>query len=211
MISFKLQWLKAAALIAAHNDIRYYLNGVLVEVLPEEARLVSTDGHRMVIFRKAVAHTLPPVRLIVPTLIIDMVKPDPKHKHDAAIAYSNATDRAALEYRGVAIQFTPIDGRYPEYGQTMNKAATPSGTIGHFNATYLADFKRCVQVAFGEDSLYSPTVWHNGDGPAAITYKGRDDFFGIVMPMRASDSFSPPKWTLPAPEEKRQPEEAMAA
>ena len=53
-VSFNPKWLKAAAMIAARRDIRYYLNGVLVEVFEKEARLVATDGHRMVIFRNLV-------------------------------------------------------------------------------------------------------------------------------------------------------------
>lgn len=211
-ISFPPKWLKAAALIASRNDIRYYLNGVLVEVFEKEARLVATDGHRMVIFRKLVEGSAP-ARFIVPTEIIDLLKPHRKHtKIEATLIYDphNSAARTTLDYFNIGIQFTPIDGKYPDYAQTMNKAATPSGTLANFNASYVADFKRAVEMAFGPDRLYSPHLWHNGDGPAAVTYKGHEDFFGIVMPLRMGDSSGPPKWTLPT-EEAKQPEEALAA
>ena len=31
----------------AHQDVRYYLNGLLVELLPSELRVIATDGHRL--------------------------------------------------------------------------------------------------------------------------------------------------------------------
>ena len=211
-IGFNPKWLKAAATIAAKRDIRYYLNGVLVEVFEKEARLVATDGHRMMILRKLVEGCTP-ARIIIPTAIIDLLKPSNKlglSKVDAVLHYEPNSINARLQYFDIGIQFKAIDGKYPDYTQTMNKASMPSGAIGTFNAMYIADFHRAVKLAFGTDRLYSPHIWHNGEGPAGVTYRGSEEFFGVVMPMRA-DSCNPPKWTLPVQEEKKQPEEALAA
>jgi DNA polymerase-3 subunit beta len=213
-ISFNPKWLKAAAMIAARHDIRYYLNGVLVEVFDHEARLVATDGHRMLFLRKLVEGCAP-FRFIVSTEIFDLLKPQPKHPRiEATFTYDPETPAAkvVLDYMNVGIQFKPIDGVFPNYSQTMSSATKPSGAPSTINVTYLNDFKRVLDCAFGPDKLYTPSVWHNGEGPAAVTYKDRDDFFGIVMPMRTSTApFKPPVWTLPLPEEKKQPEEALAA
>lgn len=212
-ISFNPKWLKAAALIAARRDIRYYLNGVLVEVFDHEARLVATDGHRLCILRKLVEGAAP-MRFIVPTDILDLLKPQAKYaKAEATFSYNPETPvaKVMLDYMGVGIQFTPIDGKYPDYSQTMNKASAPSGEIATINAAYLHDFKRMLETAFGPDRLWTPSVWHNGEGPAAITYKGREDFFGVVMPMRDRSSYTPLPWTLPQQVENKEPEEALAA
>lgn len=213
-ISFNPKWLKAAALIAARRDIRYYLNGVLVEVFEKEARLVATDGHRMVILRKLVEGAAP-ARIIVPTDILDLLRPQSKHsKIEATFVYDaeKPLAKVTLDYMNVGLQFTPIDGKYPDYSQTMNNATKPSGARSTLNASYLHDFKRVLDCAFGHDRFVTPSVWHNGDGPAAVTYKDREDFFGIVMPMRMTDyPFKPPAWTLPLPEPKQEKEEALAA
>ena len=37
--------------IAAEQDIRYYLNGVMVEIGTQECRLVATDGHILAVYR----------------------------------------------------------------------------------------------------------------------------------------------------------------
>ena len=209
-ISFNPKWLKAAAMIAARRDIRYYLNGVLVEVFEKEARLVATDGHRMIFFRKIV-EIATPIRFIVPIKILDLLRPQAKHpKIEASFVYDAEKPHAkvTLDYMNVGIQFAPIDGRFPDYSQTMNKATKPSGETSTINVTYLHDFKRALDCAFGTDSLYTPSIWHNGQGPAAVTYKNRDDFFGIVMPLRMDHyPFKAPTWTLPLPEAK--PEEAL--
>ena len=213
-ISFNPKWLKAVALVAARRDIRYYLNGVLVEVFEKEARLVATDGHRMVILRKLVEGCAP-FRFIVPTEVLDLLRPQAKHsKVEATLSYdpTQKAGKVLLEYMGIGLQFTPVDGNYPVYTQTMNNATTPSGKPSTINVTYLNDFKRVVDCAFGPDRIYTPSIWHNGEGPVAITFKNRDDFFGICMPMRMTEfPWKPPAWTLPLPEEKKEPEEALAA
>ena len=43
--------LKAVALLAPKQDRRYWLNGVYVEAMPRETRLVAMDGKRMGVFR----------------------------------------------------------------------------------------------------------------------------------------------------------------
>jgi len=39
--------LKAAAYFSARDDIRYYLNGILIESTPMQTRIVATDGHAL--------------------------------------------------------------------------------------------------------------------------------------------------------------------
>ena len=197
-VAFNPKWLKAAAMIAARRDIRYYLNGVLVEVFEHEARLVATDGHKMIFLRKLVDGCAP-FRFIVPTSVLDLLRPVRKHyKIDATFEYdpANACGKMMLKYLDIGFQFSPIDGKFPDYAQTLNKAAKPSGERSTINISFLHDFKRATDCAFGVDRLYTPQIWHNGDGPAAITFRGRDDFFGIVMPMRDHSPFTAPDWTI---------------
>lgn len=53
--------LRAAMIFGAQGDVRYYLNGVLIEPTPEgdAVFVVATDGHRMFIVRHALDVTLP--------------------------------------------------------------------------------------------------------------------------------------------------------
>ena len=209
-IAFNPKWLKASAIIAAKRDIRYYLNGVLVEVFEREARLVSTDGHRMLLLRRLVDGSAP-TTFIVPREVIDLLKPNTKFSNVNVEFHYDAEKpltKITMQYFDIGIQFTPIDGKYPSYTDTMNKAASPNNQIANYNPLFLADFTRAAETAFGRRGFNVPTISHNGETPGGVTYNGRDDFFGIVMPMRVG-SYAPPKWTLPIKEENRKPEEAL--
>jgi DNA polymerase III sliding clamp (beta) subunit (PCNA family) len=46
-INLSLSQLRAALLIAAKQDVRYYLNGVYVECDSIRTRVVATNGHMM--------------------------------------------------------------------------------------------------------------------------------------------------------------------
>lgn len=50
----------------AHQDVRYYLNGMLFETEGEELRTVATDGHRLAVCSMPIGQTLPSHSVIVP-------------------------------------------------------------------------------------------------------------------------------------------------
>ncbi|MCE5394494.1 MAG: DNA polymerase III subunit beta [Acidithiobacillus sp.] len=50
------QALGIAATAMAHNDARFFLNGVLLEVQEQQLRLVATDGHRLALMEVPFAH-----------------------------------------------------------------------------------------------------------------------------------------------------------
>lgn len=50
----------------AHQDVRYYLNGMLFEIEGEELHTVATDGHRLAICSMLLGEVLPSYSVIVP-------------------------------------------------------------------------------------------------------------------------------------------------
>ena len=50
----------------AVNDIRYYLNGVLLEIDGTWLKMVATDGHRMAYAQVALEGDLPKQQVILP-------------------------------------------------------------------------------------------------------------------------------------------------
>jgi len=54
MIKFNAKYLKTLLSFVAKNDIRYYLAGIYVELIPTaEPSLSATDGHMMAVIRDA--------------------------------------------------------------------------------------------------------------------------------------------------------------
>lgn len=50
----------------AHQDVRYYLNGMLFETEGSELRTVATDGHRLAVCSMPLEASLPSHSVIVP-------------------------------------------------------------------------------------------------------------------------------------------------
>lgn len=58
--------IEATQFSMAHQDVRYYLNGMLFETEGEELRTVATDGHRLAVCSMPVGQSLPNHSVIVP-------------------------------------------------------------------------------------------------------------------------------------------------
>src|ERR1039457_2059725 len=50
-LTVPLKFITSALLTAAKDDIRYYLNGVFLQSVGGEIRIVGTDGHRLIASR----------------------------------------------------------------------------------------------------------------------------------------------------------------
>lgn len=107
----------------ARNDVRYYLNGVLLEIDPDgAARVIATDGHRL--------HHAP---LNGPLSALAEAEPErgevrqvilPAQVVDAMLRLLSATDTAQLaigtrsvrlERDGLSLHAKLVDGRYPDW------------------------------------------------------------------------------------------------
>lgn len=58
--------IEATQFSMAHQDVRYYLNGMLFETEGEELRTVATDGHRLAVCSMPIGQSLPNHSVIVP-------------------------------------------------------------------------------------------------------------------------------------------------
>ena len=93
------------------NDVRPYLNGVLVEITPDGSNAVATDGHRMAWCSVAGGET--EAAAILPI--------------GAVSAIAGKTDRLTVGRvlvatgEGVEIVAKPIDGKYPHWRKVIRK------------------------------------------------------------------------------------------
>jgi DNA polymerase-3 subunit beta len=161
--------LKAMSVLASKQDIRYYLNGVLVESNKSYTRMVATDGHLMGIYQiSETAHNDEEFSIIVPNEIIAKLD-----KRDNFLSCENGK----WSIDGMA--FTPVDGKFPDYMRVLpTKPAT--GESAQFNPELITRFAKCSKLLNGTKN---PVIAHNG-GSSALVDLGLDRFVGVVMPMR---------------------------
>src|SRR5690348_14344933 len=106
----KPQYLHACSLIAAKGDIRWYLNGVFVEIEEQATRYVATDGHKMLILRdpREKQDKQTPATLIIPNEAIALI---PKRFKEPTLGVELRYDtEPGKEGRIGNIFFKPLEG-----------------------------------------------------------------------------------------------------
>ncbi len=105
----------------AQQDVRYYLNGLLVELSANKLRAVATDGHRLAMCDIAAeVPDLPAQQVIVPRkgvlelqrLLVDGDEP-------AKISFG--TNHVRVELPNLRFTSKLIDGRFPDYERVVPK------------------------------------------------------------------------------------------
>ena len=180
MIYTKLSTLRALANLAAEKDIRYYLCGLLIEASATQTRVVATNGHVMGIMNGAHENEVS-ASFIIPIDAIKMLKPANKADMVSITIERDGTGqvlRGAINVLGGAsVNFTAVDGKFPDYVRVIPDKVT--GEVAQFNPDYIADFKKAYKL-LGAKTFH---IHHNGHGGAIVDF-ARDDFLGILMPMR---------------------------
>lgn len=103
----------------AHQDVRYYLNGLLLDLRSDRIRTVATDGHRLALSESANELDLDePRQAIIPRkAIVELVRLLESSEASVRIWLSNKH----LRLRLAGLNFTTklIDGRFPDYERVI--------------------------------------------------------------------------------------------
>ncbi len=105
----------------AQQDIRYYLNGLLMVVEDKSLKLVATDGHRLAYAAMALEAKLPRQEVIVPRkTVLELAKLLSDNEGEVRVELSAA--QAAFSFGGVELVSKLVDGKFPDYTRVI-----PSG------------------------------------------------------------------------------------
>jgi DNA polymerase-3 subunit beta len=101
----------------AQQDVRYYLNGLLLETQDSTLRAVATDGHRLALCEMTLSSPGRGGQVIVPRKAILELQRILGNEGDIELAIGTNHIRAQIG----DIRFTSklIDGRFPEYGRVI--------------------------------------------------------------------------------------------
>ena len=182
MIEIKSGALNAMLNLSGKKDIRYYLNGVLVQVHENRLRLVATDGHVMGVYQDEIASD-DSFQIVIPNEIIS--KLDKKQ--------TNVLTNADGVWKIDNIIFAPIDGQYPDYMRVLpTKELTKE--IAQFNPDFIARFAK-VGKTLTRAKTPIVQITHNGQSSALVDIGIPDRFIGVVMPLRLDGGFKKaPVW-----------------
>jgi DNA polymerase-3 subunit beta len=112
----------STAFSMAQQDVRYYLNGMLVEVTAERLRTVATDGHRLAMADANVTTGIGSrMQVIVPRKGILELSRLLTEDGDTQVKLSLGGNHIRAEYGSLTFTSKLIDGKFPDYERVLPK------------------------------------------------------------------------------------------
>ncbi|MCH8136517.1 MAG: DNA polymerase III subunit beta [Proteobacteria bacterium] len=105
----------------AQQDVRYYLNGLLIETGSKYLRAVATDGHRLALCQVALEEgkSLPEKQVIMPRKgVLELQR---LLSGVGVLTLELGTNHIRIQLDGVRFTSKLIDGRFPEYDRVIPK------------------------------------------------------------------------------------------
>lgn len=116
----------------AQQDIRYYLNGLLLEIKEGKLNLVGTDGHRLSFTSIAIESSIANQELILPRkTVVELIKLLNDSDEELAIEFAN--NQVSFEFSSVKIISKIIDGKFPDYTRVIPQGHQNSFEISRLN------------------------------------------------------------------------------
>ena len=165
---------------------RNYLLGLRVELNKEDAFLIATDGHVLVAYHHNEGHNDPDqgrLDFTVPKELLTGLKP----RGSVAITMDDDLKTCTLSQQGASRSANFIADRYPDWRRVIPGQVT--GEVALYDPALMVGIAKAAKH-LGSSSCY---VTPNGDSGGHVTF-GREEIFGIVMPMRGPLVRSFPEW-----------------
>jgi DNA polymerase-3 subunit beta len=195
-------------LFTSDKDVRYYLNGIALEIGATESRLVATNGSmlgciRIVSEQPEVAAPL--TNIIIPNDLLKSIKPsgmveitigDLETKDNGKgeqVPVSNSRP-ITLTYAGVSISGKTLDGVFPDFRRVIPSKV--SGQPAQFDPRFIGTLAKAWSIIHGGKGLHLVGIGFNGTDAALIDL-AYEDFTGVIMPLRSSAITAPvasPSW-----------------
>ena len=114
----------AVSFSMAQQDVRYYLNGMLLEVAPGHIRSVATDGHRLAMCTLVQGITTSDTRqLILPRKgVLELLRL--LSDTDAVINISIGSNHLRAQTDDMTFSTKLVDGKFPDYERVLPKGGT---------------------------------------------------------------------------------------
>jgi DNA polymerase-3 subunit beta len=102
----------------AQQDIRYYLNGLLMVVTGDELRLVATDGHRLAYAAETIGGDHPRTEVILPRkTVLELSRL--LGENDTPLEIRLGGNQATFGFGATELVTKLIDGKFPDYERVI--------------------------------------------------------------------------------------------
>lgn len=207
-ITVRAEIIAVLKLFAADKDIRFYLNGINLEIGATESRLVATNGHILGCFRVESEQPdvdAPLTNIIIPNDLLKPIKPTglveitigeletKDNGKGEEVPVSNARP-VTLTYAGLSMSGKTVDVRFPDFRRVIPSKV--SGQPAQFDPRLIGTLAKAWSILHGGKGPHCVGLGFNGNDGALITLAD-ENFVGVIMPMspRANTApETPPSW-----------------
>ena len=112
----------------AQQDIRYYLNGMLLVLRGGEMRVVATDGHRLSYAAEQIDGAIDAEVIVPRKTIIELLRL--LEDSDEKVSIESSKSQIKFSFGNISLNSKIVDGKFPDYGKVI-----PSG----YNNKFLID------------------------------------------------------------------------
>ena len=206
------KYIAVLKLFSSVKDVRYYLNGICLEIGHTESRLVATNGHILGCFR--VVSDQPDVDKPLTSICIgnDLLKHvksagDVEFTIGAPVSDTDARREVRINHAGLTVAGHTTDAKYPDWRRVMPQKV--SGEAAQFNPEYIGRLAKAWGYLHGKLQS-SPGIGYNGQGCALIGLED-SDFIGCIMPItdgHVAVPATPPEWFSDFALDHAEPEKA---
>lgn len=107
------------AFAMAQQDVRYYLNGLMLEISANYLRAVATDGHRLAYCEKETSADITDIKQVIfPRKgVLELLRL--LNDTDDTVKIILASNHIQLEFNELRLTSKLIDGRFPDYNRVM--------------------------------------------------------------------------------------------
>jgi len=191
----------------AHEDVRYYLDGIMVEPCPTGGcMIVATEGHRLAVIHSPAARADRPRILTVSKGLEEALAYLPGRNSVRTVSVPNEGARVLLcDNAGDELYVqagTPfIDGKYPEWRKVMPPVeCLKPGAPGALQSRYLsALWKTCREERWG-GVFFSHDSRNPDMGVTVVQFVKKPELIVLIMAMKF-DRFAWPQWMPHEPAE----------
>jgi len=183
------EMLRLTSFAISHEESRYVLNGILMEIADDTIRLVATDGRRLAKSEKKLSIPVKKeISVIIPNKTVQEISRN--LKDSGIVSFVQGTNQIFFDINGVLIASRIIEGEFPNYNQVIPKAVSPKikiktrdflAAIRRANLLSTPDFQAIKFEVFTNKLVISKTTPDVGESreELAIEYGGKELMVGF--------------------------------
>ena len=146
----------------AQQDIRYYLNGMLLVVDGNALTLVATDGHRLALTSRALLESYERTEVILPRKAVIELSRLLADTDDIVLIALHGT-QVRFAFAGIELTSKVVDGKFPDYGRVI-----PSGYDRRFALDRVLLQQALQRAAILSNEKFRGVRWIVSDGTLRI-------------------------------------------